>query len=476
MKNLAKDNSRAFDTIIFGAGPAGLAGATRLITGQKKILIAEKGGQVGGISKTIKYKGYCFDLGGHRFFTKSHEVMNLWEKTLGKDFLTRPRLSRIYYRGKFFNYPLKPINALLNLGLAASFKISGSYLLSKFFPYPEENNFEQWVSNRFGKELYKTFFKAYTEKLWGLPCTEIQAEWAAQRIKGLSLKTVLKNAFLPDKKGSIKTLIDKFRYPKYGPGMMYEKMAGDIQKAGGEILLESAVSQIRHSDFRIKSVILKNKNGQEKELFADDFISSMPVTELVKRMSPQAPAKLFEAAEKLKYRSFVTVEIILNSPTPFPDNWIYVHSPEVKMCRIQSFGNWSPHMLARPNTAALGLEYFCNEKDDFWKTPDQKLIKLGLRELETIGLGRRKDFIDGFVVRVPKAYPVYDSSYPRNIEMIRNYLQKFKNLQPVGRYGMFKYNNMDHSILTGLYAAENILGANYDIWKVNADQEYHEEN
>jgi len=463
------------EVAIFGAGPAGLAAASKLVKNGKDTIVFEKDKQVGGISKTIEFKGYRFDLGGHRFFTKSREVNELWTETLGQDFLTRPRLSRIFYKNKFFDYPVKPLNALRGLGFVESLFILFDYLKTKLFPYNEEKTFEQWVSNRFGKRLFNHFFKSYTEKLWGIPCDQIQAEWAAQRIKGLSLTSALKNALFPDKSGKIKTLIDEFQYPKYGPGMMYERLAKDIEDIGGKVFLNQEVAGINHENFKVKSATIKNLAGETKEYFADHFLSSMPITELVKRLSPAPPKEVIAAAGKLTYRSFITVSVILNSANSFPDTWIYVHSPEVKMGRIQNFKQWSPFMVPDQTKTALGLEYFCTEGDALWNMSDKDLLALGMKELEKIGLGREKDFVDGFVARAAKTYPVYDATYPENIKIVRNYLDKFPNLQPIGRYGMFKYNNMDHSILTGLYAAENILGQNHDIWSVNADQEYHEE-
>lgn len=467
------ENSQT-DTIIFGAGPAGLAAATSLAGNGRKVVVFEKEKQAGGISKTIEFKGYRFDLGGHRFFTKSEEVNRLWEETLGGDFLTRPRLSRIFYRNKFFNYPLKPANALFGLGIFTSLGVILSYFKSRLFPFREEESFEQWVSNRFGRKLYALFFKTYTEKLWGIPCSEIRAEWAAQRIKGLSLTTAVKNAFFPDNSGKVKTLIDTFQYPKFGPGMMYEKMAGNIESLGGRICLGSEVAEVRHGDGAVRSIVVRSGSEGEVEHSASHFISSMPITDLVERLSPPPPPEVAEAAKKLAYRSFITVNIIMNAKRAFPDTWIYVHSPEVRMGRIQNFGNWSPCMLADPGKTALGVEYFCTEGDELWGMTDEGLVTLALDELEKVKLGGKDDFVEGFVARVPKAYPVYDASYPRNIRIIREYLAGFSNLQPVGRYGMFKYNNMDHSILTGLCAAENIMGKQHDIWAINTEQEYHE--
>lgn len=463
------------DVIIFGAGPAGLAGAHKLSSAGKKVIIFEKEKEVGGISKTIEFKGYRFDLGGHRFFTKSAEVERLWKKTLGEDFLVRPRLSRIFYQGKFFDYPVKPINALLGLGLFESMLIVLDYLKIKVFPYKNEDNFQKWVSNRFGDRLFRHFFKSYTEKVWGIPSEEIQAEWAAQRIKGLSLFSALKNAILPNKKKKIKTLIDKFHYPKFGPGMMYEKMAENILEMGGMIEREFRVCEIIVSKNKVEKVVVADKNNFKKEFSSDYFLSSMPITRLVESISPEPPKEVLLASKNLSYRSFLTVSLILKTSKSFPDTWIYIHSPEVKVGRIQNFKNWSPFMVPKKNTTALGLEYFCSEGDELWKMEDSKLIELALSELQKIGLGRKKDFLDGFVKRVPKAYPVYDKNYPKNIAILKKYLKEIKNLFPIGRYGMFKYNNMDHSILTGLYAAKNILGENHDIWEVNADEDYQEE-
>jgi len=463
------------DVIIFGAGPAGLAGATKLVKDGKSVTVFEKESIVGGISKTLEFKGNRFDLGGHRFFTKAKEVNELWDEILGDDFIVRPRLSRIYYRGKFFDYPVKPLNALTNLGAIESTMILFDYLRMKLFPYKEEKTFEQWVSNRFGKRLFNHFFKSYTEKLWGIPCSEIQAEWAAQRIKGLSLSSTIRNAVFPDKSGKIKTLIDEFKYPKFGPGMMYEKMAENVKRSGGGILMETEVTSIRHENGTVKDALIRDHVGTEQTHSADQFLSSMPLTELIARLSPSPPAEVLEAAKRLTYRSFITISVILDTKQSFPDTWIYVHSPEVKLGRIQNFKAWSPFMIADPSKTTLGLEYFCTEGDELWTMKDEDLLKLGMSELEKIGLGRQAEFIDGFVARVPKAYPVYDAAYPENMAIVRRYLEQFKNIQPIGRYGMFKYNNMDHSILTGLYAADNILGSSNDIWEVNADQEYHEE-
>lgn len=460
--------------IIIGAGPAGLAAGLKLTENKKNIIIFERDKQVGGISKTKEYNGFRFDLGGHRFFTKSKEVNKLWEETLGEDFLERDRLSRIYYKEKFFDYPLTPFNALSNLGILESVFIILSYTKSKISPYKEEKTFEQWVSNRFGNRLFNHFFKSYTEKVWGIPCNKIQAEWASQRIKDLSLISAIKNSFQKRKNKDIKTLIKKFKYPKYGPGMMYEKIAENIKKKQGKINLNHEVIQINHEKRNIKNLIVEN--DRKKIKFSSSYlISTMPITDLIFRLNPKPPEEILNAAKSLKYRSLITTNIILKSNEPFKDLWVYINSPRVKLGRIQNFIRWSPHMVNKKGCIALGLEYFCTEGDDFWKTDNQKIIQLALNEIESLKLVKKSDFIEGFVIRVPKAYPVYDESYLNNLSIIKNYLKKFKNLQTIGRGGMFRYNNMDHSILTGIYSAQNLTGGENNIWKINEEQDYYED-
>lgn len=461
--------------IVIGAGPAGLATAIKLKENNVETLVIEKENKVGGISKTKEYKGYRFDLGGHRFFTKSKDVNDIWDKMLGEDFMTRSRSSRIYYKNNFFLYPIKLFDALKGLGFWQSALVGFSYAASKLFPYKEEKTFEQWVSNRFGKRLFNIFFKTYTEKLWGIPCSEIQAEWAVQRIRGLSFSSAIRNAVFPDRNGKIKTLLSEFKYPRLGPGMMYEKMADKIKQMNGRIMMESEVDKVNRESFKVMSVEIKDKAGKTDKMEADYFVSSMPITELIEKLDPKPPQNISEAARNLAYRSFLSVNVILKGSNFIPDNWIYIHSPEVKLGRIQNYKKWSPYMAPGEGCISLGLEYFCNEGDEFWLKPDEELIEIAVHELEIIGLGEKRRLVDGFVIRVPKSYPVYDSKYPENMKIIRAYLDNFKNLQPIGRYGMFKYNNMDHSILTGFYAAENILGAKHNIWEVNVDQEYQEE-
>ena len=465
--------------LIIGAGPAGLACAHELLKKNptKKVTLIEKDKQVGGLCKTIEYKGFKFDIGGHRFFTKIDEVEKLWRETLSDDLMERKRLSRIYYKDKFYNYPIKPFNVLFNLGTMESFLLLLSYLKQKIFPYKQENTFEEWISNRFGRRLYQHFFKSYTEKVWGIPCDKIQAKWAAQRIRGLSLTSAVKNAFENNKKNkkTIKTLIDKFKYPKKGPGQMYEKMAENIEKLDGEILKETEVTKFITQNNKIKRVEIKDKKENQKIIDMDYAISSMPITELVKKID-NVNQKVLDAANNLSYRSLLIVNLILNEEKNFPDNWIYVHNPEVKLGRIQNFKQWSPYMSSDITKTSLGLEYFCTEGDKLWNMENEKLINLGLNELEKIGLAKKHTFIEGFIMRTPNTHPIYDETYKKNLEIIKDFISNYKNLQPIGRCGMFKYNNMDHSILAGLYAARNILASSkIDIWKINIDEEYYEE-
>ncbi len=464
--------------IIIGAGPAGLGVGVELVKKGIKPLILERENQVGGISKTINYKGYYFDLGGHRFFTKSNEVMTLWRETLNEsEFLERSRLSRIYHNHKFFFYPLQPANALFNLGFLTSTGVLLSYFKSKISPYKDESTFDRWVSNRFGRKLFNIFFKTYTEKLWGISCKQIEAKWAAQRIKGLSLASAIKNAFLKDKGGKIKTLITKFNYPKYGPGMMYERMAKNIKDAKGKLFLNQTVKKIYHNGNKIIGVETQSTQSN-KNIFQHDgefFISTIPITSLITKLDPPPVLEVLKAAQNLKFRSFLVANVILEVKNLFPDNWIYVHSPEVKLGRIQNYKNWSEYMVEDENYTGLGVEYFCTQGDEFWNRKDSDLIKLALKELERINIAKASQFVDGFVARVPDTYPVYSRGYEKHLGIIKDYLSNFKNLQTVGRGGMFRYNNMDHSILSGIYGARNILGEDYDVWNINIEEEYHEE-
>lgn len=461
------------ETIIIGGGPAGLTAAYELTRHQIRPVVLEKLDKVGGIARTENYKGYHFDMGGHRFFTKSAEVEQFWHELLGDDFLHRPRLSRIYYKNSYFNYPLKPLNALLGLGPIEGLRIIASYLRWHLFPYKEEETFEQWVTNRFGKRLFETFFKSYTEKVWGIPCHELKAEWAAQRIKDLSLITAVTSMFLKPRH-TIKTLIESFDYPRQGPGMLWTAVKEQVESRGGAVHLNSNVVCINREGNCVTSVVVE-RDGRTETLAGDHFISSMPVTLFLQRLNPPPPAHVLKAAGKLKYRDFLTVCLIVDKPDLFPDNWIYVHDPNVQVGRIQNYKNWSPDMLPDQAHTSLGLEYFCNEGDATWSMADADLIELGRREMVQIGLARYEDVIDGCVFRVEKSYPVYDAGYARHLEIIKAYIATFQNFQTIGRNGLHRYNNQDHAMLTGMLAVRNILyGERHNLWQVNAEQEYHE--
>jgi len=462
--------------VILGAGPAGLSAGYVLAKKGYQVTVIEKEKQVGGISKTVEEKGYRFDLGGHRFFTKINEVEQLWNEVLEEDYLLRPRLSRIYYRGKFFDYPIKPFNALAGLGLYEAVLIMASYLKVKIKPIEPVVSFEDWVVNRFGRRLFRHFFKSYTEKVWGMSTTELKAEWAAQRIQGLSLVSAVLNALLKQvRKNKIKTLIEEFHYPRLGPGQMYESMARAIEQAGGRVLLNARVTRIKMEERKIVSVRYQDNTGMDTELEADHFISSLPLRDLLNLLTPIDEQEVVQAGNLLKYRDFLSVNLALNKEFLFPDNWIYVHSPEVNLGRIQNFKQWSPAMVPEEGSSSLGLEYFCNEGDELWSAKDEDLIKMAVEEISRLGLVKSDLVKWGTVIRVPKAYPVYDDDYQKAMPIIMPFLNSLENLQSIGRNGLHRYNNMDHSILTGLLAAKNIEGANFDLWQVNTEEEYHEE-
>jgi protoporphyrinogen oxidase len=464
--------------VIIGAGPAGLTAAYELTQHGASVVILEQDDQVGGLARTVHYKGFRFDIGGHRFFTKVAPVERLWRMILGKDFLRRPRLSRIYYRGRFFDYPLKPLNALRNLGLWTSVTVMASCLWIKLRPIKPEVSFADWVSNRFGRRLFHIFFETYTEKVWGMPCHSIGAQWAAQRIKGLSLKTAVISMLCPawiKKDGEIKSLIEDFEYPRLGPGMMWDAFRDRIEEAGAQLKLNSRIVKLIHDGERITDVEFE-RDGARFTQPASHVISTMPVRHLVKSLSPEVPKPVVAAAERLKYRDFLTVALIIDQPDVFPDNWIYVHDERVQVGRVQNFKNWSPDMVPDPRLTCLGMEYFCFAGDGLWNSSDADLIALATRELEAIGLVAPGLVRDGAVVRAPKAYPVYDEGFEGALEEIKAHLARFDNLQMVGRNGMHKYNNQDHSMLTAILAVRNLFGERNDLWAVNADEEYHEEH
>lgn len=461
--------------LIIGGGPSGLAAAYACSKSNLDVVCFESDTVVGGISRTVEYQGFRFDFGGHRFFTKIPAVHELWSKVLEDDFLTRPRLSRIYYNGQFYKYPLQVTDALSRLGVINSLLIGLSYFKSQLFPLADESTFEQWVTNRFGKRLYAMFFKTYTEKVWGMPCTQIRAEWAAQRIKGLSLWSVLTNALKLSSRNSVKSLIEEFSYPKYGPGQMYEKLAEMAIGLGSEIRMKNKVVRLFHKDNRISSLLIQTEDGQVEER-GTDFISTMPLDELILSLHPSPPADVIKATQGLRFRTMLTVNLIVDHPQELPDTWIYIHDPKVRVGRVQFFANWSPAMVPSSRQSSLGLEYFCWQGDEIWDMTDKELLEMAKKEVGLLRLADPEMVTDGFVARMKKCYPVYDEQYKRHVEVIKKYLQRFENLQLCGRYGLFKYNNMDHSIYTAFLAAENLQGANNDVWSINTDDEYHEED
>ena len=461
--------------IICGAGPAGLTAAYILAQHGYAPLVLESDTVVGGLSRTARYKGFRFDIGGHRFFTKIRPVQQLWDEILGDEFIDVPRLSRIHYRGKYFDYPLKATNALFGLGPVEAALMIVSYLRARFGPRLAEDNFEQWVTHRFGRRLYGTFFKTYTEKVWGIPCTEIRAEWAAQRIQGLSLWRAIKSsAALNKRAGEIKSLIHTFKYPRLGPGQMWERCRDQVEQMGGTVLLGHHVMGVDVEGGKVTGVRAATPDGVVR-FEADHLISTLPLRGLVHALVPEPPPAVRTAARGLKYRDFLTVGLVLDRADLFPDNWIYVHTPGVKVGRIQNFNNWSAAMVPEPGRTCLGLEYFCFEGDELWTSSDAELIALATRELGQLALAPGARVLDGSVIRMPKAYPVYDAEYRDHLDAVRAHLDGVPNLHTVGRNGMHKYNNQDHSMLTAMMAVENMLGAEHDIWAVNTDYEYHEE-
>ena len=462
-----------YEILIIGAGPAGLTAAWEAEKHGIKTIILESDKEIGGISRTVEKNGWRFDIGGHRFFTKVDEVYKIWDEILDKkDFLMRPRMSRIYYKNKFYDYPLKASNALFNLGIIEAIRCVLSYFYVRLNPPKNQDNFENWVAARFGWRLYNIFFKTYTEKVWGVDARTIGSDWASQRIKNLSLMKAILNAFQINKSGEIiTTLIDKFKYPKYGPGMMWETAYRKLLEKNHKILLSSKVVSIDKNNDTYEVTI------QSGEVFeAKNILSSMPLAHLPKTINPEPNNNIIASGKNLKFRDFLSVALVIDEEDAFPDNWIYIHDPGVKVGRVQNYGSWSPYMVKEGKTC-LGLEYFVNIGDELWTMDDKDLINLAIKELEKLSLINKDSTHEGYVVRMPKAYPVYDLDYSKNIETIENWLSKdHKNIFPIGRNGMHRYNNQDHSMMTAVLSIRNILlGETNDIWRVNVEEDYHEE-
>ena len=468
----------ADEVVIIGAGPAGLTAAYQLSKSGRRATVLESDDVVGGISRTVERDGWRFDIGGHRFFTKVKPVEDLWHEILpDEEFMMRPRKSRIFYRGKFYDYPLKASNALANLGVVEAVRCVLSYIWARLRPPKDQHMYEGWLAARFGWRLYNHFFKTYTQKVWGHPPSEMPADWAAQRVKNLSLGSAVINALLPKRnQKDITSLIEEFQYPRLGPGMMWERCRDLVEEAGTKVAMGARVTTINHQDGRAVSVVA-DTDGARTTYPATAVISSMPIASLVHSFDPPVPEAVAKAADDLYYRDFLTVALVVPAEAvPWDDNWIYIHDTSVKTMRIQNFGSWSPY-LVKAGRNVLGLEYTVEEGDDQWGAADSELVDQGAQELGRLGLLDPSQVEAGYVVRMPKAYPYYDTDYAANVQIIRDWIEEYApNVFPVGRNGMHRYNNQDHSMYTAMLTVENLLGARNDVWSVNVEEEYHEIN
>jgi len=458
--------------VVVGAGPAGLTAGWELHRAGVDFVVLEMDREVGGLSRTVRHGGHRFDIGGHRFLTKVPAVERMWAEVLGSELVRRDRRSRILYRGRYLDYPLRMGTVLRGLGPVFGARAALSFAAARAAPRRPERSMEDWVTNRFGAFLYRTFFKTYTEKVWGIPCAEIGAEWAAQRIRGLSFGRALA-AMLPGGTRGIKSLAESFHYPRLGPGQMWEAVAERLA-APGRLRLGTRVVAVRHAGGRVRAVAARDEAG-ETTTAASHLVSSMPLRELVEALDPPPPAAVLRAARSLRYRDFVTVALVLDRPALFPDQWLYIHDPALRVGRIQNYGNWSPDMVGEPERSVLGLEYFCFEGDGLWTLSDEEMVALARREVRALGIAAGAAVREGVVVRMRHAYPVYDRGHAERLAVIRGWLAGLANLHPVGRNGLHRYNNQDHSMLTAMLAVRNILGERHDVWAVNADCEYLEE-
>jgi len=456
--------------VVAGAGPAGLSAALALSRAGRPVVVVEREAQVGGIARTVERGGYRFDVGGHRFFTRIPEVQALWDELLGDDMLVRRRRSRIVFRGRYFDYPITAGSALAGLGAPEALRILGSYLWALLRPIRPERSLADWVVNRFGRRLFELFFRTYTEKVWGLACEEIGAQWAAQRIRGISLGAAALD-MLRRGAGGHRSLVTEFHYPRLGPGMLWERMRAEVERRGGRFLMGRRVVEVRHDTAGVRGVLVDGPGGPDL-LPAEQLISTVPLRDLVRSLSPAPAPAVAAAAGALRYRGFFQVALVLDGPEPFPDTWLYLHDPAVRAGRIQSFRAWSPELLPPGATSCLGLEYFCWAGDELWRRPDAELVALAAEDLARLGFATARQVVEGHVVRVAEAYPVYDEGWGERLAVVRDGLERIPGLVVCGRGGMHRYNNMDHSMLTGLLAAANVLGARHDLWAVNAADDY----
>jgi protoporphyrinogen oxidase len=459
---------------IIGAGPAGMACAYTLAKDGHTAVLIDEEKEAGGLCQTVEFSGYLFDIGGHRFLSQSDLINAIWQEVMGADLLRVRRLSRIFYRKRFFDYPLSFFNTFWNLGPFESFRCIASYGYCRLTKPGNDRTFEGWIVNRFGKRLYEIFFDTYTRKVWAVPCKDISADWAVQRIRGLSLRVAIKKALLGARSRGPKTLAEEFLYPKRGPGQFYANLEKSLENMGTQFLFEKRVVKVNHDEGKVTSIVVMDKSrDSEHEIPVDYLFTSMPLPDLILSLHPSAPEHIRQAASLLRFRSFLVVNVILDCESLFPDQWIYVHSPDVKLGRIQNYKNWSPFMTVNPQRTSLGLEYFCTEGDEIWEMNDVDLIDFALEELEKIAIVSRGHLINGFVVRRKNVYPVYSLDYQSSLDVLREYLSLFKNLQTMGRAGLFRYDNSDHAMLSGIGAAKNYMNRSaHNLWSQGPQQEY----